>query len=445
VTVAARVRRQRLRNSLEELRARYDAGEGGTDPRAWQLEHLNALWSGWAQHVPWVRDGVRNGSLPHRFATLEDYAREVPVRTRPQLRQAMDACRDERFGHHWTRVTGGSSGEPIRIPACRQERRATTPHYWLGRSWYGISPADPAFLFWGHAHRMGEGPRRHARHLSRALRDRALGYLRFSVYDLSTENLHAAAEALIAHRPRWVLGLSNALHRFATVAGDAYPSIQELGLRAVVATGENFASPNAAQEVERVFGAPLAMEYGSAETNLIAHGHPEGGYRLFWRNYLLEAAPPATSGGDSGWRRVVLTSLYDRSVPLIRYDIGDLVRTADGPDAPQVLYRFDAVLGRSRPDIELSDGQRVHAGLVGHLVKKVPEVRRHQLVVERDRDLRLLLELDTSTGRPPRAVVAAVSSLLGTHAEALARRATIEVVDEPERTRAGKTPEVLFR
>jgi phenylacetate-CoA ligase len=117
------------------------------------------------------------------------------------------------------------------------------------------------------------------------------------------------------------------------------------------------------------------MEYGSVETGLMAHTDPAGGYRAFWRSYLLDAVRLGER-----WR-VRVTSLFPRSFPLVRYDIGDEIELPPGsPDVMVGLTRFERVAGRCNDYVLLADGTMVHSEAFTHVVRPCPEVRAYQIV-----------------------------------------------------------------
>jgi phenylacetate-CoA ligase len=110
------------------------------------------------------------------------------------------------------------------------------------------------------------------------------------------------------------------------------------------------------------------------ETGLIAHGQPDGGFRVFWRSHLVEGA------GEGPRRRVRVTSLYPRAFPLVRYEIGDEVDLASPDEDATSLYEFPRVVGRSNDYAELADGTRVHSEAFSHAVRPCAAVRGYQIV-----------------------------------------------------------------
>jgi len=73
--------------------------------------------------------------------------------------------------------------------------------------------------------------------------------------------------------------------------------------------------------LERVFGVPVINLYGSSETGHLLIDHPEGGMTPSPETALLEVA----DADDQGIGQLLVTTLTNAYLPLIRYEIGDHV------------------------------------------------------------------------------------------------------------------------
>jgi phenylacetate-coenzyme A ligase PaaK-like adenylate-forming protein len=333
------------------------------------------------------------------------------------------------------KMTGGSTAEPVQIPKWRSEIAATRGNFWRGRSWYGIDPGDRLFLLWGHSHLLGTGLRGLVNARRQQLSDLALGYCRFSAYDMRPEAMEAAVRRLIAFRPDYVLGYSVALDRLADAAEEHSGALQALRLKAVIATAESFPSEASAPRIERIFGCPVAMEYGAVETPALAHTRPEGGFQVFWRSYLVEA-----ERRGKRWALRV-SSLFPRCLPLFRYEIGDEVELDVGsPDHVVGVTRFERLVGRCNDHIELPDGALIHSEAISHAVRPCPNVGAYQLLQEGS-SLRLRFtarrELAPEEVRGLRERLRAIDPGL--------TAIVLERVEALEQTLAGKTPMILSR
>jgi phenylacetate-CoA ligase len=113
-------------------------------------------------------------------------------------------------------------------------------------------------------------------------------------------------------------------------------------------------------ECERTFGVPLVDMYSSQEVGYIALQCPEHDhYHAQSENLLVEVIDDdgrPCSSGQVG--RVVVTTLHNFAMPLVRYDIGDYAEV--GPPCPcgRGLPVLTRILGRQRNLLRLPDGSR---------------------------------------------------------------------------------------
>ena len=398
-----------------------------------QLERLNAVWRDVRLHVPHY--AAHSREWPERWESLEQFAQCVPGTGRETLQKQLKGLVSTRRPPELWGATGGSTAQPVQIPRWKSEDAETRACQWVGRSWHGVEPDDRLFLLWGHSHLLGTGWRGWINARRRELDDWLLGYCRFSAYDLRDEAMEAAVRRILEYRPAYIVGYSVALDRLERAASAQRARLHELGIKVVIATSEALPYPDSAERLSDTFGCPVAMEYGAVEALGIAYMHPEGGYRLFWHNYLAEAE-------RRGTRWVLrLTSLYPRSMPLVRYEIGDEIELSPGsPDRVVGVTRFERVLGRCNDYVALRDGTLVHSEGFSHAVRTCAAIGSYQAVQVGD-DLRLCftgerdLTAEELVGLRKRLSV--IHADLGTIA--------LERVDALTRTIAGKTPMIVRR
>ena len=330
---------------------------------------------------------ARDERLCEQFESWTEVQARLPVMDRTVVQRQARALIDSRRPPEGMRTTGGSTAEPIRVPVWTSETQVAAEDLWYGRSWFGVDPADRLFLFWGHAHGLGRGVRRAWARTKRFAADRLLAYRRHSAYDLSEAGLRRAARALVEFQPDYVLGYSVALDRFARVNRSLTEELRRLRLKAVVATAEAFPRADSVEVLEATFGCPVRMEYGSVETGPIAHERLEGGYRTFWRHFFVEAH---VADRFPGSREILVTALYPRCLPLIRYRIGDLL-SKSRPTESGVLT-FDRVVGRCNDYVVLGGGDVVHSEAFTHAVKDGHPLSRFEVVQGADGQITLRYE-----------------------------------------------------
>ena len=371
----AKIRERQLIPEIHKRREFYRSSRSSTERLALQLAKFNREWPVIKNTVPYYQNLAKLHNLPNVLHSWEQIISAFPVVNRSTLQQYREMMCSQTKAPEWWRTTGGSTAQPVQLPAWRSESLHTSPNTWLGRSWFGVKPSNRAFMLWGHSHLLGIGLKGRLNGYVRRLKDWLLGYYRFSAYNLNERSLQEAGQALLRFHPHYVIGYSVALDLFARVNRNLAPDFHRLGLKVIVGAAEGFPRDDSPKLLEEVFSAPLTMEYGSVETDLIAHGTPQGGYDVFWDTYFCEALETGVTGG----KIIRVTSLYPRCFPLIRYELGDEIELEPGEEGLGVA-RFQSVKGRCHDTVTLADGTILHSEAFSHSVRPCPEIRCFQVV-----------------------------------------------------------------
>ena len=146
----------------------------------------------------------------------------------------------------------------------------------------------------------------------------------------------------------------------------------------IFTTAENLL-PAHKQVIEEVLG-PVSDGYGCGEINGIA-GCPVGQnrYYIFEPHVVVETADGATSDPLD----ILVTDLDNRVMPLIRYQVGDMI---DGiqearDDLPVGFRFFGRVTGRSTDVVRLENGKIIQPLnlLGGTLFRRIGGILRHKV------------------------------------------------------------------
>lgn len=135
------------------------------------------------------------------------------------------------------------------------------------------------------------------------------------------------------------------------------------------------------ERVERVFGAGIADNYGSTEA-FLAWQCPRGRYHVNAEHVIVEVVDddgrPAPVGQMG---RVLVTTLENRLMPLVRYAIGDYAVAEEGGCAcGRTLPVLGRIIGRGINLFRAADGRSMSPWeLVGPL-KRTAAMRQFQLV-----------------------------------------------------------------
>lgn len=201
---------------------------------------------------------------------------------------------------------------------------------------------------------------------------------------LSQDELARMADEVADWSPRFldvdpVHGAWFALH--CERHGIRFPSLQ------FVLCSYEFVSVVHRRILQRVFGVPVFNLYGSTETGHLLIENEPGEMKPSYENAYLEVVEK----DERGIGELVVTTLTNDYMPLLRYRIGDLVERREQPY--QTTY---VVHGRSRDTLRRGDGLRVTPWQVDQCFTEIKGLAHYQLRQEENGDYRLRFVPDGS-------------------------------------------------
>jgi phenylacetate-CoA ligase len=304
---------------------------------------------------------------------------DLPVLGKDEVRAHLDGMlargTDRRrvgIGH-----TGGSTGKPLAFwydEAKHELMRAGMMRSYMAAGW---RPGERILNFWG------------ARQDTQAGGVFAAGYgdyvaaeTTLPAHAFTTRQLDEWAAFIRAYRPALLQGYASILAELARhvlARGTAMPR----SLRGVFSTAEVL-QPWQRELMERAFACKVFNQYGSREIPNIACECRLGNVHVFTDMVCLET-PPAD--GDN---RLLVTSLTNRLMPMLRYDIGDSGRLLDGECACGWPYPLmEMGICRQNDLIRSPGGRTVHPSAFNRLLYGLGQLRQYQWVQEASDRLRL--------------------------------------------------------
>lgn len=416
-----------LRRQFDEAAARRSEGERANESliAARQLTAIKKIWADAVSDVPYYAGLVASRLAPPVVESWRD-VEALPILTRRILQDRPSEFIRPSAPPAGFMTTAGSTGTPLRIGMNQAERdlmRVVKLAAWQA---FGYDRSSRLFLIWGHAHLLGTGWKGKVNHLKRRLADAALGYRRVDAYRLTKESCAAYAEALIAFQPIGLIGYASALDLFARYTAASRDRFRRLGLRFVLATAEAPPRPDSIDVLEDHFGCPVVQEYGGAEFGQVAFKAGRLPFETYGDLNLVEAR---RSAGDD--HALLITSLYQRYVPLIRYQVGDAVLQPEMLAHGHVI-RFRELAGRINDVIVLGDGAVVHSVAVFHCAHQ-EKVHNIQLVLRDEGVTLALVSYETDRG----AMEGRIRARLAQVHPALAS-VRFQYLDDIQTNRAGK-------
>ncbi|GGN66870.1 phenylacetate--CoA ligase family protein [Oceanobacillus indicireducens] len=355
----------------------------------YQLAKFNRIWSNIIKNVPFYNELAIKKEVPLHINSVDDF-NNIPIIDRSYVKKYIEKFSDSsREPDAWV-TTGGSTGTPLKYPSWKNQSKQYESNIWYARDFYNIKRSDRMFRLWGHSHTLGSGISKYKKIISFKIGLPLIGYKRFSAYDLSDEQLREAGAQILQFKPDYIIGYSKALQLLAKANLDRRLDFHKLNLKAVIGAAEGFDNEGDRKFISKVFGSPVGLEYASMETKLLAHTHPEGDYCVLWRDNLVECVDENGKPAESG--RILVTSLYPRAFPLVRYELGDVITGAQKNS--NSVYSFERIKGRDNDFLMLDESTPIHSESITHAIKFSEEVTAYQIRYTKDLKYTIYLKSD---------------------------------------------------
>ncbi len=326
------------------------------EQRAWQAEMLGDVLAFASAQVPWYRTRFRQLGIDAKDIRSVGDLGQLPILTREELQANGGQLLAEALpdGHHidCKVATSGSTGQPVEVWHSEHSIMMVGIMTQRELRWQGFDPTGTLAMIRS-LHELGN-----SRDRQRYPLDHSYHYPRWfnvgnhfdtgpSVGLADTNPIDKQLAWLDELAPDYLTTQATRLEQLALAYQDHAPPAS---LRALRASAQQL-TPQMQERIESIFGVPVYQSYSLNEVGHVAAQCREGGrFHLHLENCVVEvlnADDEPCGPGEIG--RVIVTSLANAAMPLIRYDTGDLAELAVGPcPCGRTLPAFTAIHGRYR-------------------------------------------------------------------------------------------------
>ncbi len=246
----------------------------------------------------------------------------LPVLTKKNLQKPLSERLSEGFDAKkvFVNKTSGSSGDPFIFAKDKPCHALTWASIIYRFGWFGIDfNSSYQARFYGI-------PLDFIGNKKERLKDFLSQRYRFTIFDLSDEVLEGFLKDFKTKKFDYINGYTSSIVLFAKflqkknlVLKDICPS-----MKVCVVTSEMLFEEDKLL-METQFGVPIVNEYGASELDLIAFENTDGEWQVNAETLFVEILDENNQHVPNGTEgRIVITSLYNKAHPFIRYDIGDI-------------------------------------------------------------------------------------------------------------------------
>ena len=348
-----------------------------------QLQQLIGLCRHSMKTVPFYKRSLKASGLAKHKKIVSEQWLQVPVLSRSMVQQNHKYLQSSRIpashGDTHQLQTSGSTGLPVRVTGTQVTHLfwkacALRDHFWHQRDFSGkmavIRHADQ-----GWAEYPGVSSANWGAHISRALKTGP------SIMLNSSTDLSLQVQFLLQEEPDYLLSYPSNLEALARHF--RREGLQLKKLRGIRALGEALGS-DVRTACREAWGVSLVDMFTAQEVGYIALQCPENEniYHVQAENLYVEVVDEEgrpCREGETG--RVLVTTLHNFAMPLIRYEIGDYAEVGGACSCGRTLPVLSQIMGRKRNMLIFPNGERKWPAFGPSVwARKLPFITQFQFV-----------------------------------------------------------------
>jgi len=363
--------------------------------RAYQFKKLKELIDYSFEFVPYYKEiFTKLGISPHDVRSIEDLSR-LPVLTKADVRENYSNLVSGQYDkkHLLSISTSGSTGTPLIVLSDQEANAWRRAVNWHHHSWWSINIGERGAVIWLQPI---EG--------WRGIFNKRLGFFLnncntfLNVSRLTEQEMWKFWRQLHKRKIAYIYGYTSAVTTFARfILRNKLNEKEPLNLKTVIITTETL-FPSQRECMEKAFSCKVANEYGCSEMGPIAFECPAGSMHISAETYLVEAIPPYFPKDNGIAGQAVVTFLAQKSMPLIRYVLGDLVHISDRSCAcGRSLPIIESVEGRISDIITTPSGRVIHSEVFDYIMRECsnpdnPAVIKFRAIQNSETQFELMVE-----------------------------------------------------
>ncbi|MHC4281069.1 MAG: phenylacetate--CoA ligase family protein, partial [Planctomycetota bacterium] len=397
-----------------------------------QKQKLQHLLKHAYENVPYYKRILSEVGVIHGGRVILENFHKIPLLTKEVIRNEGNNLysRDYKKRHWYYNSSGGSTGEPVKFI---QDRNYQS---WgmAGRFYFNLignkEVGEPELKLWGSERDILQGRDKVSTRLRRWIFNTEL----LNAYRMSNEDMMKHIERCNQVKPKQIWAYTDSMYKLSR-----FVEIRQLSVhfpKSIICTTANLL-PQARRYIEKTFGCKVLNQYGSREVGTIAcECEIQEGLHIFTPLQKLEIL---NSKGqpvkDEEVGEIIITTLNNYSMPLIRYRIGDTGCFSNKMcSCGRGFPLLKEVTGRVFAHFLKKDGSVIHSQFFVALFFFKPWVREFK-VVQKDYELiEILVALEQEVDQGD------VEVITGKIKEVMGQNCKVEFkfVDEVPPTDSGK-------
>ena len=343
-----------------------------------QKKKLYALIRYANQNIPYYQQITKEHNIKFSEDTIFEDIKKFPLLTKEIIRNHFDKLHRFRDKTYYRNTSGGSTGEPVVFYQDKEYLDWANATKCLFNEWAGRKPGDPMVKLWGSLSDIlgsGEGFKGY-------LRQQISGIIILSTYRMTEEDMYRYVKKINKIKPGLILAYTNSIEELARFIQAHHLSVYS---PLVIMTAAGVLYPEVKAKIEEVFHTTVFNRYGSREVSDMACSCEKNeGLHLIPAVHYLEIVDDEgrqVKPGIPG--NIIVTLLTNYTMPLIRYQIGDIGVLSDKDcSCGRGLPLLEKVKGRIRSIFRNKQGDLIDGGIFIRLFYFRENIKQFQVIQE---------------------------------------------------------------
>ena len=314
-----------------------------------------------------IREGKINWD---RFADIPLLTKDI-IRNNQDKLLANNASKSSIFKNS----SGGSTGEPVNFIQDKNYYDRMVADTLFFAELYGKNVGDKEIKIWGSE----EDFYKEKKSIKNRLVNFFFNRIILNSFQLNNDLIHQYLEVINEVKPKMIWTYVDSIFEIARyISRNNFVDIFQPGI--IVCTAGTL-YPEMLEVIQAAFPKTIILnQYGSREVGIIGIGDEE--INIFRQSIFMELFDKTTNQyiTNSGQGNIIVTALNNYSMPLIKFDIGD-IGESENIEGTNV-YSLTKLNGRENSHIVKRNGSLIHGELFTHLFYFVNEIKKFQVIQE---------------------------------------------------------------
>lgn len=314
----------------------------------------------------------------------------APILTKDTLRDSyLKMCSKQKRRGLYVNTSGGSTGEPVQFVQDKEFYDKNFGNKILFGLLNGKYPGDSEIKLWGSERDILDGSIGIKEQIINFLYNREL----LNSFVMSEKNMQQYLERINKKKPIYIWTYADSIYELSNYA--IRNNIKVFNPLVIVTTA-GVLYDDMREAIQRCFPKSfICNQYGSREAGAIGiEVKGKKGIRIFDHSVYIEVLDENTKEiVREGTGRILVTSLINKAMPLIRFDIGDIgTLTQSVGDRKGSFGVLSELKGRVNSHIKCKNGTMIHGEYFTHLFYGKSWIKNFQVIQHSDYNLEFLIE-----------------------------------------------------